>query len=176
MITLEQLRAFAPQGKLDILNGIVEHQEILTHYEINPGHRLQMFMAQVAHESAGFRATREYASGKAYENRKDLGNTNPGDGVRYKGRGLIQLTGRFNYRAYSPALGFDAEANPELLEQMPQALLVAALYWHSRGLNKLADEDKFTTITKRINGGVNGLQDRLNYLARAKEIWPSPSE
>jgi putative chitinase len=130
--------------------------------------RQAAFLAQLGHESGGLRYMEEIASGAAYEGRSDLGNVRPGDGVRYKGRGPIQLTGRANYRAAGAALGIDLEGNPELAKQPHVAFRIATWYWNSRGLNALADSGSFNEITQRINGGYNGLSDRLAYWARAK--------
>lgn len=132
--------------------------------------RLAHFMAQLAHESDNFRAMEEYASGAAYEGRKDLGNTQPGDGKRYKGRGPIQLTGRANYREYGRALGIDFERHPELVATPSVGLIVALRYWERKGLNALADGDDIVTITLRINGGKNGLDDRRAKLAKMKAL------
>jgi len=132
--------------------------------------RIAAFVAQVAHESGGFRYVREIASGAAYEGRIDLGNTELGDGVRFAGRGLIQLTGRTNYTAASQARFGDERLlhAPQLLERPDLAAWVAGWYWHSRGLNDLADRDDFVTITKRINGGLNGYDDRVDRWKAAK--------
>lgn len=138
-------------------------------FEIAPPKRLAAFLAQLAHESGELRYTREIASGSAYENRKDLGNVHPGDGMRYKGRGLIQITGRNNYRMAGVACGMDYEHFPELMEQPEHACIVSGWYWSAHGLNMLADHDDFLTITKRINGGTNGLADRQAYWERAKK-------
>ncbi|WP_221766249.1 glycoside hydrolase family 19 protein [Hymenobacter metallilatus] len=132
----------------------------LAKYKINTPLRVAHFLAQIGHESCGLDAVREYASGAAYEGRKDLGNVQPGDGVRFRGRGLIQITGRANYFALSKAFGVDFVANPLLLEQPLYAALSAGWYWSSRNLNALADGNFFLTITKRINGGTNGYADR----------------
>lgn len=139
-------------------------------FDITTPRRMAHFLAQIAHESAELRYTKELASGKAYEGRKDLGNTQKGDGVRYKGRGLIQITGRANYKKYADFCGFDVVAKPELLEQPLGATKSAMWYWQTHGLNQLADKDDDLTITKRINGGTNGLADRRKYLARAKQV------
>lgn len=122
--------------------------------------RVAHFMAQLAHESGNFRYMEEIASGRAYEGRKDLGNTEKGDGTRYKGRGPIQLTGRANYRKYGRALGIDFENNPEIVALPSIGMLVACKYWYDNGLNELADKDDINLITRRINGGYNGLDDR----------------
>lgn len=132
--------------------------------------RLAHFMAQLAHESGGFRYMEEIASGAAYEGRRDLGNIFPGDGKRYKGRGPIQLTGRNNYRDFGRALGIDFESHPEIVALPSIGLMVACRFWTDRKLNSLADADDIQGITRRINGGLNGLADRKGYVAKAKEL------
>ena len=143
--------------------------EGMTRYAINTKLRQNHFIAQLAHESGEFRYMQELASGSAYEGRKDLGNTETGDGVRFKGRGLIQLTGRANYAAIGKALGIDFVSNPELLETPKYATLSACWFWNSRNLNIWADADDILRITKKINGGVNGLTQREMYLDRAEK-------
>lgn len=137
--------------------------------------RQAAFIAQVAHESGSLRYVRELASGEAYDTgrlAKRLGNTPDadGDGQRYKGRGLIQITGASNYRACGLALGLDLLAHPELLEQPDNACRSAAWFWHAMELNKLADVGAFRPITRAINGGYNGYEDRLAYYERAKAV------
>lgn len=134
------------------------------------GLRLAHFMGQCAHESGGFVYMEEIASGQAYEGRKDLGNTQPGDGRRYKGRGPIQLTGRANYRAFGRKLGIDLEAHPEIVSHPSIGLLVGCLYWSTRNLNAKADADDLLGITRAINGGTNGLDDRQRRTATAKGL------
>ena len=144
------------------------------------------FLAQLAHESEQLRYMEEIASGAAYEGRADLGNTHTGDGKRYKGRGPIQLTGRANYRVFGRELGLDLEGHPELAGKPENGFRVAALFWKRKGLNELADYltmkgDKaeratFMEITRRINGGQNGLSDRLNYLRVAKQVLHNDDE
>ncbi|MDE5986843.1 MAG: hypothetical protein K2H16_06125 [Prevotella sp.] len=131
--------------------------------------RMAHYLAQIAHESGELRYTKELASGAEYEGRKDLGNTSKGDGVRYKGRGLIQLTGKANYKAYAEHCGFDVVAKPELLEQPLGAVRSSMWYWKTHDLNALADGDDVKAVTKRINGGYNGLAARQKYLGRAKK-------
>jgi putative chitinase len=113
----------------------------------------------------------EYASGKAYEGRKDLGNTQPGDGVRYKGRGVIQLTGRANYRALGDYLGINLEAQPDLAAMPYVAYQVAAHYWLDRNINADADRDDLEAVTRAINGGTNGIKSRAALLAKAKAAF-----
>jgi putative chitinase len=133
--------------------------------------RVAHFLAQLGHESGDLRYCEEIADGDAYEGRTDLGNTKKGDGRRFKGRGLIQLTGRANYRAYGEARGRDflEGDNPTLLASDPElAVDVAGWFWATRGLNEPADRDDLRLITRRINGGYNGLEDRAAHLAQAR--------
>jgi putative chitinase len=169
-LTEEILRQLAPRARSNVIKGILEYSHLIDEGEITPGPRRQMFLAQLAHESDGFRTTREYATGEAYEGREDLGNTEDGDGMRYRGRGLIQLTGRANYREFSDHLGVDIEEQPDLVEQFPLALQVSILFWNKRKLSLLADAGNFERITRRINGGLNGYADRRTYLERAESL------
>lgn len=138
-------------------------------YEINTDLRMAHFLAQIAHESGSLAYDEEIASGEAYEGRADLGNTQPGDGKRFKGRGLIQLTGRNNYQQYSTATGIDYVSDPERLSSDPNAAVdVACWFWSTRRLNRYADTDDVRKVTRRINGGYNGLDDRMAFLDRAK--------
>lgn len=155
-------------------------QEAMRNAQITPGLREAHAMAQFLHESGGFQFKRELASGQAYEGRVDLGNTQPGDGRRFRGRGWIQITGRSNYRRFGKVMGINLEAHPELAETDENAARIACAYWTVHGLNKFADLDDILTITRRINGGVNGLADRRNKLALAKRVLsldePDPAE
>jgi predicted chitinase len=131
------------------------------------------FLAQIGHESMELRFREEIASGQAYEGRTDLGNTRPGDGPRFKGRGLIQLTGRANYTEYGENIGRRDEilANPEIVATDPELCVdVAGWYWETRKINALADRDDLVAVTKRINGGTRGLEDRRRLLLRAKAM------
>lgn len=140
----------------------------LTKYEINTPLRIAHFLAQCAKESDGFRTMEEYATGGAYEGRKDLGNTLPGDGVRYKGRGPIGLTGRGNYKRVGDILGIDLINNPERAAEPAVGLLTACEFWKEKNINPVADRDNVISVTHLVNGGENGLADRKMYLARAK--------
>lgn len=144
-------------------------------FDINTPLRWAHYLAQIAHESAELRYSEEIASGKAYDTGKlaiKLGNTPEadGDGQKYKGRGLIQVTGRNNYEMYKQYCGYDVVRQPELLAKPVGAIRSSMWFWKSKGLNELADRDEFTAITKRINGGTNGIEDRRKYLARAKKV------
>jgi putative chitinase len=139
--------------------------------QINTPRRQAHFLAQVGHESGELQFTEEIASGEAYEGRVDLGNTHAGDGPRFKGRGLIQLTGRSNYQAYGTAIGVDLVNNDNWLRVSTDpnlAVDVACWFWDRNGLNALADNDDIRGITKKINGGFNGLDDREQKLGRGK--------
>lgn len=127
--------------------------------------RAKMFLAQVLHESGGLHFFEEIASGAAYEGRVDLGNTHRGDGVLFKGRGPIQLTGRRNYQVFGKLLNLPLESDPRIAARHDVGWRIAATYWNVRGCNNLSDADQFIGVTKRINGGTNGLKARLHYLA-----------
>jgi predicted chitinase len=137
--------------------------------------REAIFLAQIAHESGEFRWMKEIwgptAAQKRYEPPSSLaaklGNTKKGDGKRYMGRGVIQLTGRFNYRKYGSLLGVDLENNPELAEKPELAFRTAGLYWKIRNINEPTDRRDIVAVTKLINGGTNGLEDRQKYYNRA---------
>ena len=139
-------------------------------YSINTPLRQAHLLAQIMHESGNFKYTKEIADGSAYELRKDLGNTSPGDGTKYKGRGYIQLTGKNNYRQLSDNFQIDFVNKPYLLEQLPYAMLCAGWYWDLHKLNAWADNDDAITITKIINGGLNGLRNRIELLQHCKEV------
>lgn len=173
MIHSAHLKAIVPQIQTLALEVFVPHlNELMPRYQINTNKRIAAFIAQVAHESGSFRYCKELASGTSYEGRKDLGNTEPGDGVKFKGRGLIQVTGRTNYRACSIALFGDLRLldNPDTLAVPKYAVESACWFWNTRDLNALADLGKFETITKRINGGTNGLTERKLFYNRALKL------
>ena len=129
------------------------------------------YLAQIAHESGEFRYTEEIASGTSYEGRKDLGNTQKGDGVKFKGRGLIQLTGRGNYTDYRGYCGYDVVKNPKLLAQLVGAIRSSMWYFVVKAkLLRLAEADDLKAITKKVNGGYNGYEMRKTYCVRAKEV------
>ena len=132
---------------------------------INTQLRQSAFLAQIGHESGSLIYVREIGGPSyfaKYNGRKDLGNTQPGDGSRFCGRGLIQVTGRSNYAKCSQALFGDDRLlkTPDLLEQPEWAAKSAVWFWSTRNLNELADADRFTDLTKKINGGTNGIEDR----------------
>lgn len=176
LITADQLIKIAEDcnpgiSPLDRLRQLTPaFNQTLSKYQINKSLRIAHFIAQVAHESDSFRAMEEYASGAGYEGREDLGNTQEGDGRRFKGRGLTQLTGRANYKEFSDAMGVDFIAQPELVGKDPYAVIVAGWYWDTRKLNAPADQDDLEKVTYLVNGGYNGLEERRHYLQAAKRI------
>lgn len=170
MLNATILKRICPRIMPQILANLPQSLDYLAEeFEITQGSRLEHFLAQLAHESDGFSTMREYASGKAYEGRKDLGNVHPGDGVKYVGRGLIMITGYFNYKSYGKQLGLDLLTHPELAEDFDNALAIAGCYWENNHLNKEADAGNIITITRRINGGLNGLASRKQYFQRFKD-------
>lgn len=191
-LTLEQLCKLVPSQPATrlalFLPGI---NRALVEFNVDTPVRASQFLAQALHESARLQALVEYdhrkpvagcklcersgphAAGVQYEGRKDLGNTQPGDGERFKGRGIFQLTGRTNYQRAGRALGLDLETQQDLAADPSISARIAGWYWELHGLNVLADantEQAFTLLTKRINGGVNGLADRLALWAHCKKV------
>jgi len=140
----------------------------LESYDITSRLRIAHFLGQTCEESAGYRTTEEFASGREYEGRQDLGNTHKGDGPRYKGRGLLQLTGRANYADYSKALGVDLVNNPTLAAQPALSLKIACEYWKRHDINADCDRDDAQAVTRKVNGGLNGLSDRIAFTQKAK--------
>lgn len=176
-ITKEQILEIMPNAKdkvaeyLPYINGYKET------FKISTPLRMAHFLAQIAHESNELRSVKEignisyftkYDTGKL---KQMLGNVKTGDGYKYRGRGLIQITGRANYQTYNDSsyCRGDIMAHPELLEKPLGAVKSAMWWWNSNGLNKLADKDSFIAITKKINGGTTGLDSRKKYLVRAKK-------
>jgi predicted chitinase len=171
VLKLEQLRAVMPRLPAARAAEMLPHlNAALVEAAITTPRRLAAFLAQLAHESGELRYFEEGATGDAYEGRKDLGNTRPGDGRRYKGRGPIQVTGRANYRDAGAALGVQLEERPELAAAPEVGFRVAAWFWRTRALNELADAGNYDAITRRINGGYNGKAERDAYHARARAV------
>lgn len=138
-------------------------------FKINNKLRLVYFLATIAVESGELKYTKELGDGSAYEFRKSLGNTKLGDGKKYKGRGLIQLTGKNNYIAYKKYCGFDVVAMPELLERPLGATRSACWFFKTHGCNQLADLDDLEAVRKRVNGDLNGLKAFITYVNRARK-------
>ena len=171
-VTFEQIMQIAPEASPSRVRQLVPYlNQAMTQFGINTRLRQAHFLAQMAHESDRFNALEEYASGEDYEGRSDFGNTQPGDGVRYKGRGLLQIAGRINYAAVGKGLGVDLISNPKRLADPDLASLSAGWVWSVNQLNGAADNDDVTTVTRVIIGGYNGLDDRIQLLQAAKKVF-----
>jgi len=184
MISAQQLQKIMPSATpARIANFIGPLNATMDEFGISTPKRQAAFLAQLAHESGSLRYVQEIASGAAYDNRADLGNTRPDaialselagttPGRYYKGRGLIQITGYANYLACSRALLRDDSLtkNPAMLERADLACRSAGWYWDSRRLNDYADAGQFETITRKINGGLNGQAERIAHYERAKQV------
>lgn len=178
-LTVDQLCAIMPNLDPDQAAVYLPFlKSALAEAKINTPLRMAAFLAQVAHESGEFRYWTELASGQAYEGKASLGNTEPGDGVRFKGRGPIQLTGRANYTAASEALKMDLLSDPNIVATPEVGFRTTAWFWTSRGLNDWADDgsiESFREITRRINGAQNGADQREMYWQRALGVLGATS-
>jgi predicted chitinase len=152
-------------------NELKDLNACLNRYQINTPARMRHFLSQIAHESGGLRWMKELADGSDYEGRGDLGNTQPGDGPKYKGAGVIQLTGRANYQAFSQAIG-----DPRVMEGCNYVATTypftsAGFWWHNNNMNSLCDSGaSVEQVTRRVNGGYNGLEDRQAYYDKACQV------
>jgi putative chitinase len=180
-INKEQIKTIISPTKYDDskMQSIVDALNLtFDKYQINTNKRVCNFLAQVLHESGAFRFSVEIWGNtdaqKRYDTRVDLGNTPEldGDGFKYRGRGWIQLTGKTNYKLLGQAFGIDAVNQPELIAKEPYDSLSAGWFWNKRSLNILADNDDIITITKKINGGFNGLNARKMWHDKAKRVFP----
>lgn len=188
-ITVAHLKAIAGIETKLMPALVVWMNKLCPIYEIDTAQEYAHFLCQACHESDHFKVTEEYASGRAYEGRSDLGNTVPGDGVKYKGRGIFQTTGKNNYLQLGIKKGEKDlfVKNPELLELPEYAVWSACEYWKTRGLNDIAnhaDSDKLKMkrkdkilelspveyISIRVNGGYNGMEERKKFYERAKKV------
>ncbi len=171
LLTAHQILSIASEADSSRVNSLTPYlNRTMVEFNISTPLRQAHFLAQIAHESDRFNALEEYASGEDYEGRDDLGNTQPGDGVRFKGRGLIQITGRTNYGDCGKALGVDLINNPTKLAAPDLASRSAGWFWAINQLNGDADNDDVRTVTRVINGGYNGLDDRIMLLQAAKQV------
>ena len=170
-LTAKQLQAIMLKLSADGAGTFLKPlNDAMREFEINTPKRQAAFLAQVAHESGDLRYMEEPIATADYEGRADVGNTQPGDGKRYKPRGPLQLTGRANYRAAGRALRLDLENQPELVLKPEIGCRVAAWYWKAQGLNELADAGDFRQITQRVSTGRNGYEQRLKTYRRAKDV------
>lgn len=176
-LTAKQIKDIMPYATDENIRTYLPYlNETMIRFGIDTTIRQCHFLAQIAVESGSLAYVRELASGEAYEGRESLGNVFPGDGTKFKGRGLIQLTGRENYQRFQDWLvlnyneDIDILTYPELVENPQLAVLVAGWYWEMRNINVWADRDDVVRVTKKINGGRNGLLKRIDFLNRAKLI------
>jgi predicted chitinase len=182
MLTIEQLQSIMPGASSKRNSEFLPFlQAAMTEFAIESPARSAAFVAQLAHESGQFRFMEEIWGPTAAQRRyeppsslaTDLGNTEAGDGKRFKGRGPIQITGRANYRRFGDLLGLDLVADPNRAALPEVAFRIAGLFWSRKGLNELADQvtpEAFRAITKRINGGFNGLAERERFYEAAKAV------
>jgi putative chitinase len=178
--TKTQLLAIAggPANEGNVNSIIVALSQYGARFGLDLPHRLAHYFAQLGEETGGFKWDKELASGAEYEGRKDLGNIKPGDGVRFKGRTGIQITGRANYAAFTawaqkniPGNVPDFESQPDLLNTDPWEGMGPIWYWSTRNLNALADENNIEQITKKVNGGLNGFDVRVQFYTRAALVF-----
>jgi putative chitinase len=168
-VSTMQLATIFPDAQERIALFVSPLNAAMQEFGITTPSRQAAFLAQVGHESGEMHYTQEIADGGEYEGREDLGNTQPGDGKRFKGRGLLQITGRKNYSDCGDALGVNFLSFPELLTETVNACRSAGWFWRTHGLNEQADSDRFGTITHRINGGYNGLDSRIRFWLDARK-------
>lgn len=183
ILTLQQLASATGAGVVRAQNWLPHVQRTIDAYQINTKKRAASFLAQIGHESAGLRFTVEIwnpaqvPAQARYEGRADLGNTKPGDGFRFRGRGILQCTGRANYASARDRLRArfgkgvpDFEELPDRLAEPEWAALSAGDFWDRNGLNALADESDFMRITRKINGGTTGYADRVARFETARNV------
>lgn len=198
IITVDVLKAIAPgskKTKYKLLPDLAHWMnEFFPKFYIDTPSELRHIIAQLAHESDSFNTLEEYASGKAYEGRKGLGNIYAGDGIKFKGRGPLQNTGRTQYKLLSVKSGSPSRFidNPKLLSTPEWGVWAACIYWTENGLLAISNMDDSAKvpykrrfddghveiiqvspveyISRRVNGGVNGLQERIKFYERAKSI------
>ena len=178
ILTVEQLKKISPSTSEARIDTFIHHLNVyLPIYGIDTPNEVASFLAQVLHESGGLKWLREIwgptAAQSKYEGRADLGNTVRGDGKKFMGRGLIQLTGRANYLKMSMEMFNDDRLvrNPDLLSTAEYAVLSACIYWKWRKMDLIDDDKNIKDETKRVNGGVNGLADRQQYFDRAIQVF-----
>lgn len=176
---MNELKDMFPDANIAVLDAISGSKSLFNKYSINTDMRFKMFMAQMAHESGGFKhltelkyKTKTFEEKYGHETRigKILGNTKRGDGNKYFGRGIIQLTGRWNYKYYGSLIEEDLVNNPDLAESPYIALEIAVLYWKKKNLNELSDIGDVRTVTKLINGGTRGLSSRMHWYRKLVNI------
>ncbi len=183
-LTAEQLHAVMPSATLKSIEACLPHiNAALAEFAIDNPKRVAAFISQIAHETGQLHWLREVWGPTKDQLHYDppsnlakgLGNTKPGDGKKYRGRGGLQITGKSNYRVYGRLLSLPLEEQPELAELPDYAFRIAGAFWNQLNLNPLADIEDFKKITLRINGGYNGLAEREQFYRRAKQALANAS-
>jgi putative chitinase len=159
------------RAKIDYIMALSAYPDEFTKRNMDNPLILVHFLAQVMEETGGFIEITEDTDGKDYDNR--MGNK-PGDGYLYRGRGLLQLTGKNNYQWIGGSLGYDYLGHPELLQEPYHSLVSSLQFWFLMGINTMALDDDVKAVTRRINGGYNGLAVREEYLAKLKDLFQIP--
>lgn len=178
-ITEMQVKRIMPKAMGTRVKEFVESfNKYAGRFEINTPLRVAHYIAQVAHETGQLKWLEEIASGQAYEGRKDLGNTQKGDGRRFKGRGYLQTTGRANYQAYASSVFCvgDLMAHPEWLAQQPGCQKASMFFWWKNKINQEADRDDCRGVTRKVNGGYNHYAERAQFTRMAKSVFCNNSE
>lgn len=172
LITKKQLSHIWSRKESEISDAVINDlNRCLNTFKINTKSRMRHFISQISHESGGGKWMKEIASGDAYEGRRDLGNTQPGDGRKFKGGGFIQLTGRANYSAFAKYMN-----DPRIMEGVDYVAskypaTSAGYFWMVKKLNALVDSGaSVEDVTKVVNGGYNGLEDRKIYYRRCLDV------
>jgi putative chitinase len=168
---LTKAQAEAIYGRFIQVQQLKDLNDCLDRFQINTPNRMCHFLSQTAHESGGLQWLQELASGGDYEDRTDLGNTQPGDGPKYKGAGVIQLTGRCNYQAFSDFIHDPNVMNGVGYVSTTYPFSSAGFWWHNNEMNDLCDRGaSVEQVTERVNGGFNGLADREAYYQQACQV------
>ena len=178
-VTRKQMLEILPNGAVRIADFLHYINIWADTFEINTPLRMAHFLGQILHETNGLKYLHELGEDKYFKKyeqgnlAKNLGNTKVGDGLKYKGRGLIMITGRANYRAYqnSGYCNADIMNEPELLERPCGATKSGMWWWKKHGCNRLADKDDILALTKKINGGTNGLENRTYWTNKCKKVF-----
>lgn len=158
-------------SRSDAQRHLAPMEAAMREYGVTNEMRARMWLAQVGHESGSLVYFEEIADGSAYEGRADLGNTQPGDGKKYKGRGPIQVTGRYNYTEAGGALNLPLVDQPHLAaDPATHSFRISAWWWQTHGLNEISDTGDVVAATRRINGGTNGLDDRQRRYELARQL------
>lgn len=177
IITKELLLRVFPKANPSVVNCIYDNEDLFDKYGVDTRLRQINFFSQCGEETGGLISMVENGAPdnprfRRYDVNQSIGNKYPGDGYNYRGRGLLQLTGRGNYRWIGHEAGFDYEGNPEMVAEPYHSILSALVYWHLHRLNTYADHDDIHKITLLINGGLNGYSDRIYYHDRLVSFWP----